>query len=64
MVLPDPVNDVVARLRAQGDGTGLLPAQIVATVAMESGLPPEKVDEIVYTGPDPVTSANVGDFLK
>jgi RNA polymerase primary sigma factor len=47
VVLPDPVNDVVARLRAQGDGTGLLPAQIVATVAMESGLAPEKVDEIV-----------------
>ena len=47
MVLPDPVNDVVARLRAQGDGTGLLPAQIVATVAMESGLAPESVDEIV-----------------
>jgi RNA polymerase primary sigma factor len=41
------VNDVVARLRAQGDGTGLLPAQIVATVAMESGLAPESVDEIV-----------------
>jgi RNA polymerase primary sigma factor len=47
VVLPDPVNDVVARLRAQGDGTGLLPAQIVATVAMESGLAPESVDEIV-----------------
>ena len=47
MVLPDPVNDVVARLRAQGGGTGLLPAQIVATVAMESGLAPESVDEIV-----------------
>jgi RNA polymerase primary sigma factor len=41
------VNDVVARLRAKGDATGLLPAQIVATVAMESGLAPESVDEIV-----------------
>jgi RNA polymerase primary sigma factor len=47
VVLPDPVSDVVARLRAQGGGTGLLPAQIVATVAMESGLAPESVDEIV-----------------
>jgi RNA polymerase primary sigma factor len=47
VVLPDPVNDVVARLRAQGGRTGLLPAQIVATVAMESGLAPESVDEIV-----------------
>jgi RNA polymerase primary sigma factor len=47
VVLPDRVNDVVARLRTQGGGTGLLPAQIVATAAMESGLTPENVDEIV-----------------
>jgi RNA polymerase primary sigma factor len=47
VILPDPVDEVVTRLRAKGDGAGLLPAQVVATVAMESGLAPESVDEIV-----------------
>ena len=37
----------MARLRAKGGGTGLLPAQVVASVAIESGLTPESVDEIV-----------------
>jgi RNA polymerase primary sigma factor len=41
------VDQVVARLRAKGGGTGLLPAQVVASVAIESGLTPESVDEIV-----------------
>ena len=47
MILPDPVDEVVTRLRAKGDGAGLLPAQVVASEAMESGLAPESVAEIV-----------------
>ena len=47
MILPDPVDEVVARLRAKGDGAGLLPAQVVASEAMESGLAPESVADIV-----------------
>ena len=47
MILPDPVDEVVSRLRAKGDGAGLLPAQVVASAATESGLNPESVDEIV-----------------
>jgi RNA polymerase primary sigma factor len=47
VILPDPVEAVVTRLRAKGDGAGLLPAQVVASEAMESGLAPESVVEIV-----------------
>ena len=47
VVLPDSVNDVVARLRAEGVGAGLLPAQAVAAAATESGLAPENIDAIV-----------------
>jgi RNA polymerase primary sigma factor len=47
VVLPDSVSDVVARLRAQGVGAGLLPAQTVAAAATESGLAPENIDAIV-----------------
>ena len=47
MILPDPVDEVVTRLRAKGGGAGLLPAQVVASAATESGLNPESVDEIV-----------------
>jgi RNA polymerase primary sigma factor len=47
VILPDPVDEVVTRLRAKGDGAGLLPAQVVAAVAMESGLAPDSVDDIV-----------------
>jgi RNA polymerase primary sigma factor len=47
VVLPDPVDEVVTRLRAKGGGAGLLPAQVVASEATESGLNPESVDEIV-----------------
>ena len=43
----DSVSEVVTRLRAQGGGTGLLPAQLVASAATESGLTIESVDEIV-----------------
>jgi RNA polymerase primary sigma factor len=47
VVLPDSVNEVVARLSAQGVGAGLLPAQTVAAAATESGLAPENIDAIV-----------------
>jgi RNA polymerase primary sigma factor len=47
VVLPDSVSEVVARLRAQGVGAGLLPAQTVAAAATESGLAPENIDAIV-----------------
>jgi RNA polymerase primary sigma factor len=47
VVLPDSVNDVVARLSAQGVAAGLLPAQTVAAAATESGLAPENIDAIV-----------------
>ena len=45
--LPNAVTDVIARLRAQGSGAGLLPAQAVAAAATDSGLAPDSVDEIV-----------------
>jgi RNA polymerase primary sigma factor len=45
--LPDAVVEVVERLRAEGGGAGLLPAQAVAAAATDSGLAPENVDEIV-----------------
>jgi RNA polymerase primary sigma factor len=41
------VSDVVARLRDGGDGTGLIPAQTVASEANASGLAPENIDDIV-----------------
>ncbi|MEO7981425.1 MAG: sigma-70 factor domain-containing protein, partial [Sporichthyaceae bacterium] len=48
IVLPDSVNEVVARLSAEGVGAaGLLPAQVVAAAATESGLAPENIDAIV-----------------
>ncbi|MGH8970026.1 MAG: RNA polymerase sigma factor RpoD [Actinomycetes bacterium] len=47
LVHPDIVVDVVARLRAQGDRAGLLPAQAVAVEATRSGLGTENVDDIV-----------------
>jgi RNA polymerase primary sigma factor len=47
IVLPDSVNDVVARLHAVGVGAGLIPAQTVAAAATESGLAPENIDAIV-----------------
>jgi RNA polymerase primary sigma factor len=47
IVLPDSVNEVVDRLRAEGVGVGHVPAQAVAAAANASGLAPENVDEIV-----------------
>jgi RNA polymerase primary sigma factor len=47
IVLPDSVSAVVARLRAEGVGAGLIPAQTVAAAATESGLAPENIDAIV-----------------
>ena len=47
LVLPDAVGPTVDRLRAQGSGTGLLPAQAVAAEATAAGLAPEVVDELV-----------------
>jgi RNA polymerase primary sigma factor len=47
IVLPDSVNEVVDRLRAEGVGVGQIPAQAVAAAANASGLAPENVDEIV-----------------
>jgi RNA polymerase primary sigma factor len=41
------VSEVVARLRASGLGTGLIPAQTVAAEATASGLAPESIDDIV-----------------
>ncbi len=46
-VLPDTVGATVDRLRAQGTGTGLLPAQTVAAEATAAGLTPESIDDIV-----------------
>ena len=46
-VLPDTVGQTVDRLRAQGGGTGLLPAQAVASEANAAGLSPESIDDIV-----------------
>ncbi|MDQ1620818.1 MAG: hypothetical protein QOE19_3387, partial [Actinomycetota bacterium] len=37
----------MARLRDGGDGTGLIPAQTVASEANASGLAPENIDDIV-----------------
>jgi len=47
LVLPDGVNEVVARLRKSGGGSGLIPAQAVASEATASGLAPENIDDIV-----------------
>jgi RNA polymerase primary sigma factor len=47
VVLPDAVSEVVARLRQNGVGSGLIPAQAVATAATASGLAPENIDDIV-----------------
>ena len=46
-VLPDTVVQTVDRLREQGTGTGLLPAQAVAAEATAAGLSPESIDDIV-----------------
>jgi RNA polymerase primary sigma factor len=47
LVLPDQVVEVIDRLRIQGDGVGVIPAQAVAAEANASGLAPENVDDIV-----------------
>jgi RNA polymerase primary sigma factor len=47
LVLPDAVMDAIDRLRAQGGGSGLIPAQAVADEATASGLAPESIDDIV-----------------
>ena len=47
LVLPDQVAEVIDRLRTQGGGAGVIPAQAVATEATASGLAPENVDVIV-----------------
>jgi RNA polymerase primary sigma factor len=47
LVLPDTVGATVDRLRQQGTGTGLLPAQAVAAEATAAGLTPESIDDIV-----------------
>ena len=47
LVLPDAVDTTVERLRAQGVGSGLIPAQAVASEATAAGLEPESVDDIV-----------------
>jgi RNA polymerase primary sigma factor len=47
VVLPDAVTEVVARLRQKGVGSGLIPAQAVASAATASGLAPENIDDIV-----------------
>ena len=47
LVLPDAVDRTVERLRAQGVGSGLIPAQAVASEATAAGLEPESVDDIV-----------------
>ncbi len=47
LVLPDAVDSTVERLRAQGVGSGLIPAQAVASEATAAGLEPESVDDIV-----------------
>jgi RNA polymerase primary sigma factor len=47
LALPEAVVDAVDRLRAQGAGAGLIPAQSVADEATASGLELESVDDIV-----------------
>jgi RNA polymerase primary sigma factor len=47
LVLPDAVSEVVARLCKSGVGSGLIPAQAVASEATASGLAPESIDDIV-----------------
>ena len=47
LVLPDQVVEVIDRLRSQGGGAGVIPAQAVAAEANASGLAPENVDDIV-----------------
>ncbi len=47
VAVPDSVTEVLARLRAEGGGAGLVPAQAVAAAATDSGLAPENIDEIV-----------------
>ncbi|MGZ4589840.1 MAG: RNA polymerase sigma factor RpoD [Actinomycetes bacterium] len=47
VVLPDAVREVVARLRESGGGSGLIPAQKVASEVNASGLAPESIDDIV-----------------
>jgi RNA polymerase primary sigma factor len=47
LVLPDAVIAVIDRLRLQGGGVGLIPAQTVADEANRSGLAPESIDDIV-----------------
>ena len=47
LALPDAVVDAIHRLRAQGSGAGLIPAQAVAGEANASGLQPDSVDDIV-----------------
>ena len=47
LVLPDQVVEVIDRLRTQGGGAGVIPAQAVAAEATASGLAPDNVDDIV-----------------
>ena len=47
LVLPAQVVEVIDRLRTQGGGVGVIPAQAVAAEANASGLAPENVDDIV-----------------
>jgi RNA polymerase primary sigma factor len=47
IVLPDALAEAVRRLRAQGGGTGLIPAQAVAAEATAAGLTPDSIDDIV-----------------
>jgi RNA polymerase primary sigma factor len=47
IVLPDAVVEAVNRLRVQGGGAGLIPAQAVAAEATAAGLTPESIDDIV-----------------
>jgi len=47
LVLPDQVVEVIARLKSQGVGAGVVPAQAVAAEANASGLTVENVDVIV-----------------
>jgi RNA polymerase primary sigma factor len=47
IVLPDALAEAVNRLRSQGSGAGLIPAQAVAEEANAAGLTPESIDDIV-----------------
>ena len=47
LVLPEPVVEVIERLKTQGSAVGLVPAQTVAAEATASGLAPENVETIV-----------------